>query len=79
MANNIVAKEIQSDNGQSYFIRVCGMAPAHHDSFKSSVTMNPNFIKVDRETFESYVNYLTTRKEGSYKVTTQSMKSKGLI
>ena len=31
-ANEIVAKEIQSDNGQSYAIRVCGMKPAHHDS-----------------------------------------------
>lgn len=78
-ANEIVAKEIQSDNGQSYAIRVCGMKPAHHDSFKSSSTINPNFVKVDKDTFEDYVNYLTSKKEGSYRLVLQTMKAKGLI
>ena len=78
-ANNVVAKEIQSDNGQSYFIRVCGQSPAHHTSFSSSPSMNPTFTKVGKEIFEAYVNYLTSKKEGSYKVATQEMKAKGLI
>lgn len=78
-AATVVAKEIQSDNGQSYFIRVCGMKPAHHESFKSSQTINPSFVKIDKDTFEDYVNYLTSKKEGSYRLVLQTMKAKGLI
>lgn len=78
-ATKIVAKEVQKDEGSSYFVRVEGLTPVHHEKFKGSVVINPNFVKVNKEIFENYVNYLLSKKEGLYKLTTQMMKAKGLV
>ena len=77
-ASNVVAREIIGDKTM-YSIRLTGNSPVHHSIFKSSPVLNPTFANVDKETFKNYIEYLLTKKEGSYKLTHSSMKAKGII
>ena len=78
----IVAKEVQGDETSSYFIRMEGNAPIHHEKYnksKSEALLNPTFTRVDKSIMENYVNYLLTKQEGNYRLAAQAMKEKGLI
>jgi len=79
VANNIVAKEVVSDDNTKHYIRVEGLKPIHHETKMNKSLINPTFIKVTRDIFENYVKYLTTKHEGLYKLTTQAMQASGQI
>lgn len=74
-----VAKKVSSDK-DTFYIRIESMAPVHKSQFDTkNKLINPTFIKVDSEIYNSYLNYLSSSKEGFYSQARQLIKSKGLI
>lgn len=77
---NTVAKLATNGENTSFYIRVEGLSPVHHESFKENgPLLNPNLIKVDRECFIDYLNYLNSKKEGSYTLVKNAVRVKGFV
>jgi hypothetical protein len=76
----VVARESSNDDKSEYYVRVEGFEPVHHDKFdKKNQLINPKFVKVTREIFENYTKYLSSKKEGLFRLVKEQMNAKGLL
>ncbi len=75
-----VAKKVTMNQNNTFYIRIYGLAPVHHERFDTkNVVINPNFVCVDEATFNDYISYLKTKKEGFYTMVKNNMRTKGYV
>jgi len=74
-----VARKSKNKDNTSFYVRTEGLAPIHHERFKTSALINPTLNKVDEETYNVYMNYLNTKKEVFYNQVRALMKTRGFI
>lgn len=77
---NSVAKKVEKQTGNTYYVRVEGISPVYHETFRANQSViNPNLVRVDEECFDSYIDYLYSKKEGQYLICKNMMRNKGFV
>lgn len=74
-----VARKSKNKDSVNFYVRTEGLAPVHHERFKSTTLINPTLNKVDEETYNTYLTYLSTKKEVFYNQVRKLMKERGFI
>lgn len=74
-----VARKSKNKDNISYYVRTEGLAPVHHERFKTTSLITPTLNKVDEEVYGIYLNYLTSKKEVFYNQVRALMKTRGFI